>query len=654
MAKATRRGFIARLAAAAALIRPTAARAQAVSPAPTPLAVRIIDSVATAPDGSAGGPRGPVRIGEFNVVGQYDVDWLPEPPLQRLLDNMAASPLAFGGVRFFHALDSGTRANTIDDDPLDGGIVWPDVRSPMNFSRTFDVLAALTSRGLTPFIGLNFFPKAVSAHAATPPASLENWKLLVRRFLDALAADPRFGPAISNWWFEVWNEPNGRPFWRGRYDPGYFDLYRATSEAVLASGHSIRIGGPAIVYRKDTPASRREMEAFLRFLHAEPGVKCDFLSLHAKGVWSSSAEPEFRTAVDAMTETAELALAIDPARFKGMPIINDEADMRVGFNIPYQARLDERFAAWLCALMIAYEGLSARYSQAGFRFFAASDNANQQLVQTAFDGRRSLCTRASQSPRDLIKLPVFNFYEILRLLGDRHGSFVTGGESYFPNSELFHAISVADSHIASVFATYPRTSTETPRARALDYTLTAIPWQRVNIARFRIDAAHSNAYTAAGGERHGKPFPNAAEAARIRQAQELAVSAPIEVGVVLTGGELHEPISVAPYAVVAYWITPHIPDPPADPIWIEAKLEDGNVVLRWRPNVERFFYSYEVYRIVAGEPDALVSPMPLRSAMWIDTAPPPGTRRYAVRAVTALGVRSNLVTSDPVTIPDRR
>ena len=50
---------------------------------------------------------------------------------------------------------------------------------------------------------------------------------------------------------------------------------------------------------------------------------------------------------------AELALAIDPARFRDMPIINNEADMRVGFNIPYQARMDERFAAWLAALMIA-------------------------------------------------------------------------------------------------------------------------------------------------------------------------------------------------------------------------------------------------------------------------------------------------------------
>src|SRR5204863_1739201 len=141
-------------------------------------------------------------------------------------------------------------------------------------------------------------------------------------------------------------------------------------------------------------------------------------------------------------------------------------------------RLDERFAAWLCALMIAYDGLSARYSKAGFRFFAASDNANQQLVQTAFDGRRSLCTRASKSARDLLKLPVFNFYEILRLLGDRHGTFIDGGENFFPNSELFHVVTAADTHISSVFCVHPRSSAETPRTCVLDYTLTDIPWRR--------------------------------------------------------------------------------------------------------------------------------------------------------------------------------
>jgi Glycosyl hydrolases family 39 len=646
----TRRSFVTRLAAVA-LARPVAA---AGAPAGTErLDARIIDSVAPrSADGPNAGPRGPMRIAEFNMVGQYDVDWLTEPPLQRLLDHMAASPSAFGAVRFFHALDSGTRANTIDEDPLDGGIVWPNATAPMDFSRTFRALETLTAHGLTPFIGLNFFPRAVSAHAATPPASFENWQRLIRGFLDGLAADPRFGRAMRDWKFEVWNEPNGAPFWRAPYNPRYFDLYRATSEAVLASRHPIRLGGPAIVYRPDA-ASRRDMEAFLRFLSAEPSVKCDFISLHVKGSWSSTGEPELRYVIDAVTETAELALAIDPARFKDMPIINNEADMRVGFNIPYAARMDERFAAWLAALMIAYDGLSARYAKAGFRLHAASDNANQQLVRTSFDGRRSICTRASASARDLIKLPVFSFYEILRLLGDRHGAIVAGGESIFPQSELFHLITAADSHIGSVFAVHPRSSKETPRTCVIDYTVTAIPWPRVNIARFRIDAEHSNAFAVAGGDRRRQPFPNAAEARRIRQAQELTVAAPIERNVVLNGGEYRDAVTLSPYAVLAYWITPFIPDPPADPIWVEAVAEDGNVILRWRANVEPFFYSYEVYLVTAGEPEHPISPMPLRAAMWVDTAPPRGTRTYAVRAVTASGVRSDLVRSDPVRIPGR-
>jgi hypothetical protein len=176
--------------------------------------------------------------------------------------------------------------------------------------------------------------------------------------------------------------------------------------------------------------------------------------------------------------------------------------------------------------------------------------------------------------------------------------------------------------------------------------------ENANIARFRIDSAYSNAYSSAGRDIRSGQFPSAAETAKIRHAQELAVSAPIQSGVILASGGFQELVTIAPCAVMAYWITPYIQDRPADPIWIEARVEDSNVILRWRPNVEPHFYSYEVYSITAGSPEKLVSPMPLRSAMWVDTAPPPGTRSYAVRAMTASGIRSNLVKSDPIMIRD--
>ena len=67
--------------------------------------------------------------------------------------------------------------------------------------------------------------------------------------------------------------------------------------------------------------------------------------------------------------------------------------------------------------------------------------------------------------------------------------------------------------------------------------------------------------------------------------------------------------------------------------------------------MEPYFYSYEVYSIAPGSPARLLSPTPLRSAMWVDTAPSPGLRSYAVQSLSASGIGSNLVISDPLTIP---
>jgi Glycosyl hydrolases family 39 len=593
-------------------------------------------------------PRSAVRLAEFNMVGLYDIDWLTQPLFGRLLDHMAASPRAFGAVRFFHALDSGDLANTIDDDPLHGGKTWPRQDAPMDFTVTLRSLAELSSRGLVPFVGLNFFPQAVTPHAATPPRVFDSWQALVRGLLDTLAADPRFGKsAIAQWHFEVWNEPNGRPFWRGSYDRQYLDLYRATSDAVRDSGHAIRLGGPAIVYRAGTEASRAEMRQFLEFLRAEPELKCDFISLHAKGTWSSSGEPDFSKTIQAAVETAELALSIDAKRFSGLSIINDEADMRVGFNIPFQPRMTEQFASWIIALMVAYDELSARFAAYGLRFHAASDNANLHLVNASFDGRRSIMTLASPSGRDLLKLPVFNAYEILRLLGEKHGTILEGSDRLFPHSDLFHIITRADSHICAVFTSHPRTPAEALHTWSVRYRLVEIPWSRVNIACFLIDREHSSSYFGAGGEAHNRPFISQPEAAKARNSQELGVASPIQQGVPITSGELETSFIVAPYSVAALWITPHTADTPSDPVWIETKIEDGNVVLRWRPNIEAFFYSYELY-LVQGDELSLISPVPLRSAMWLDIGRPSGWRSYAVRAVTASGVRSNLVTSAPL------
>jgi hypothetical protein len=260
-----------------------------------------------------------------------------------------------------------------------------------------------------------------------------------------------------------------------------------------------------------------------------------------------------------------------------------------------------------------------------------------------------IMTRASESFRDLFKAPVYNYYELLRLLGDRHGSFITGGANYFPNSHLFHAITVADAYISSIFSIFPRLSDVSPGAWTLNYSIVDIPWARVNIARFQIDGTLSNGFAKAGGILN-LPFPGAVGAQGIRQAQELRLFAPIQRNTALPGNKFHDNFTINPYTVMIYWITPFIPDKPADPVWIEAALEDGNVILRWQPNLEPWFYSYEVYLMHGSEPGAMIAPDPLRAAMWVDTAPAAGTRTYGVRAMSASGIPSALVVSNPVVV----
>ncbi len=334
----------------------------------------------------------PVRSHDLGFVGEYDVDWLGRPEFDLLLDNLGASPRAFRGVRFFGALSSGVPERL---EPESGGTVWTKPDAPIDFSRTFDALEALTSRGLIPFISLGFFPQAVSPSPIEPPENWDAWQLLLRAFFDALAQDPRFGPdAMVEWWFEVWNEPNEGRFWSGT-QAQYFDLYRATSDVVASLDLPIRLGGPAIAYKPQQVPDFGEpwMARFFDFIASDPGLRLDFVSIHRKGTVGDD-PPDPRRLYDAAKATADQMLALDPERFAGIPVINNEADEKVGFEVPYAPRMTEAGGAWLGAVTALHASLDAAYESDGVRFIGAADNIDLQLVEAPFDGRRSIMTYA--------------------------------------------------------------------------------------------------------------------------------------------------------------------------------------------------------------------------------------------------------------------
>jgi len=111
----------------------------------------------------------------------------------------------------------------------------------------------------------------------------------------------------------------------------------------------------------------------------------------------------------------------------------------------------------------------------------------------------------------------------------------------------------------------------------------------------------SNTYTAAGGPL-SIPSPNTAIARHIRLAQELTVFAFIRRDIALRHGEFRDTLTIEPCTVAVYWVTPFIQDPPADPSWVKAAVEEGQVILRWKPNLEPFSYTYELYVMRDSDP----------------------------------------------------
>jgi hypothetical protein len=583
-------------------------------------------TVALRASGRATGAR--FHRADFASAGIFDLDWLDDPRFDRVLEAMAGSPGGFDTVRVFGALNAGSREM---DFPTAPGGTWTDPGAAPDFGATLGLLERLVRRGITPFLALTFFPPAVSPSPIAPPPDLARWGRLVRGFLDAVAV--RFGAeALAGWWLEAWNEPNMPNFWAGDFDR-YLALYRATAEAVRASGHRVRLGGPALAWM---PGGEGEalMERFLRFLAANPALPCDFLSYHRKGAWTvEEGEPRLDRLVQAAETTAELALRLVPERCaRGLAVVNNEADMRVGFQHPYQPRLTERFPCWLAASAVAHARLSARYASRGLRFLAAADHANQQLVQEPFDGRRALFTPVAPGRMaDLVKLPVFGFHEMLRLLGDGLCAAEATPEG------AFHLVTADAARITGLVAW------EAAEPAALDWVIEDIPWPRVNLALFRIDARLSNSFTAAG-RRMPRPAFGPEEARRLRFAAELAEAVPIRRAI-QAEGRLRLNLRLDPFTTLLASITPFEDTPPAAPAEIEAVADAGNVRLRWTPNREALFHGHEVVRLDRRGP---IAPL-LRGATWVDVAPPRGVPlRYGVRAVSASGARSGTVESDAV------
>lgn len=180
----------------------------------------------------------------------------------------------------------------LDDDV---GVYGVNAGQPVyNFSYVDQIYDGLLKNGIRPFVELSFMPKALASTPArqaffyhpyvSPPKSWNAWAGLIRALAEHLVS--RYGiDEVSQWYFEVWNEPN-ISFWAGQPKQStYFHLYDVTARALKSVSPRLRVGGPAT-------AQAAWVSAFIAHC-AKNHVPVDFVSTHVYG--DDTAENVFGT-----------------------------------------------------------------------------------------------------------------------------------------------------------------------------------------------------------------------------------------------------------------------------------------------------------------------------------------------------------------------
>lgn len=180
-----------------------------------------------------------------------------------------------------------------------------------NFQYVDELFGRLLDAGIRPFVELAFMPGDLAREKSTvfwweahgsPPVDFAAWAELVRRTVRNWV--DRYGvEEVRRWYFEVWNEPNLRPFFRGTRSE-YFELYKVTARAVKEVDPLLRVGGPGtsnfvpdkrfdgevedetahavVTEAEDLDALEWRpvwLETFLDYCHTE-GLPVDFVSCH--------------------------------------------------------------------------------------------------------------------------------------------------------------------------------------------------------------------------------------------------------------------------------------------------------------------------------------------------------------------------------------
>jgi xylan 1,4-beta-xylosidase len=459
----------------------------------------------------------------WNYFGYDEPNFTYAPHGKKLLGELTALDAAPVYVRVHNLLTSGDGSASLkwgSTNVYSEDASGKPVYSWTILDRIFDTFR---DAGIKPLVEIGFMPEALSTHPepyrhdfprigniytgwAYPPKDYQKWSELIFQFVQHL--HQRYGDAeVKTWLWEVWNEPD-IGYWKGTREE-YFKLYDFTVEAVLRALPDARVGGP-----ETTGPINASAEDFLRaflehcahqknFANGKIGSRLDFVSFHPKGAPSWQGD-HVQMGISRQLSAIEKGFKITASfpEWRQLPIILGESDPEGCAACSAQKNPQNLYRNGPLYGAYTVEVLSNILDLARKEHINLVGTVTWSFEfedQAPFAGFRELAT-------DGVDKPVLNAFRVFGLLGNER--LKATSSAALPSDEVLNT-GVRGQPDINVIATHKEREIEILAwnyhdddvpfpAASIDLVVNNLPSdaRRGLVEEFRVDANHSNAFTA--------------------------------------------------------------------------------------------------------------------------------------------------------------
>ncbi len=461
----------------------------------------------------------------WNYFGYDEPNYTYAPHGKKLLGELAALSPVPVYVRVHNLLTTGDGSSSLKWGSTNAYTEDKNGNPIYSWTILDQIFDTFHAAGIKPIVEIGFMPEALSAHPepyrhnfpkgsigsiytgwAYPPRDYSKWSELVFQFTRHLRE--RYGDAeVKTWLWEVWNEPD-IDYWKGTPEE-YFKLYDFTADAVLRAFPEARIGGPDST-GPGNPHAAEFLRQFLEHCAHLPnyatgkiGSPLLFVSFHPKGSpkWLGD-HVQMGIARQLTSIKNGFQIVESFPEWRQTPIVLGESDPEgcaacsAQENPQNAYRNGELFASYTAETLHSIYALA---SSEHVNFLGAVTWSFEFEDQPYFAGFRELASNG-------LDKPVLNAFRMFGMLGGERVQVASSGALATEDVVLngvrarpdINAIATRTDRGVQILIWNYHDDDVPAQAAPIDLTIEGLPpdAKRALSEHFRIDAQHSNAFTA--------------------------------------------------------------------------------------------------------------------------------------------------------------